>query len=126
MLTKAFYDNLTGVIRGIGFFYIHSVRFLLVLLKILALLSPEAKKLAEEAKRQGKWLYDPSYRKWYSPEDFEHIFCYANASDEFLKQLQIKDPDEGINAGFHQLVELQNRVQIFVLRVKEYYSKNRK
>jgi hypothetical protein len=87
------------------------------------MLSPEAKKLAEEAKRQGKWLFDPSYRKWYSPEDFEHTFSYANADDKFLKQLQIKYPDEGIKAGFQQLIELQNKLQIFVLRVKEYYSK---
>jgi hypothetical protein len=70
---------------------------------MLAVLSPEA----EEAKCQGKWLYDQSYRKWYSPEDFEHIFSYANASSEFLKQLQIKHPDEGIKAGFQQLIELQ-------------------
>lgn len=86
------------------------------------MLSAEAKRLADEAKRQGKWLYDPSYKKWYDPEQFKHAFHYANADEAFLKQLQIKDPREGIDAGFKQATELLSRMQTFALRVAEYYK----
>jgi hypothetical protein len=87
------------------------------------MLSAEAKRIAAEASRQGMWLYDPSFKKWYHPEEFEHIFTYANAKDEFLKQLQIKNPEEGIKAGFQQLTALEKKLQIFILKVNEYYRK---
>ncbi|TDH18467.1 hypothetical protein EXU57_22970 [Segetibacter sp. 3557_3] len=87
------------------------------------MIHPEAKRMAEKAKEEGKWLYDHEYRWWYSPEDFEHIFSYANASDEFLKRLQIRDPREGIEAGFKKVAELQNKLQILVRAVSEYYKK---
>jgi len=90
------------------------------------MLSAEAKRIAAEARNQGKWIYDHSYRKWYSPEDFEHIFSYANTSDEFIKQLQIMDPKEGLEAGFKRLMELQKRLQTFVLLVNEYYRRFQK
>ena len=64
------------------------------------MLTDRARKIADDAKSKGMWLYDPSYKKWYSPEDFKHIFHYANASDEFLQKLQLRHPFEGIQAGF--------------------------
>ena len=56
------------------------------------MLTDKARKIADEAKSKGMWLYDPSYKKWYSPEDFKHIFHYANADDEFLQKLQLRHP----------------------------------
>ncbi|GEO11538.1 hypothetical protein SAE01_40340 [Segetibacter aerophilus] len=87
------------------------------------MLSQDARKLADEAKSKGMWLYDPSYRWWYSPEDFKHIFQYANASEEFLKGLQIRHPNEGIQAGFLQLNKLHTKLQVFTKRVVDYYRK---
>lgn len=87
------------------------------------MLSSNAQKIADEAKRKGMWIYDPSYRKWYSPEDFKHIYSYANAKDEFIKQLQIRHPREGVEAGFQRLTDLQNKLQAFILSVTEYYKK---
>ncbi len=96
----------------------------LVLLKYLArMLADRARKIAEEAKHTGMWLYDPTYKKWYSPEDFQHIFHYANASDEFLDRLQIRHPSEGIQAGFQRITEIQNKLQAFAKLVMEYYKK---
>lgn len=88
------------------------------------MLTDKAKKIADEAKSKGMWLYDPSYEKWYSPEDFKHIFHYANASDEFLKGLQIRHPSEGIQAGFHRLMEIHHKLQEFTKLVMEYYKNN--
>ena len=87
------------------------------------MLSGDAKRIAEEAKRKGMWIYDPGYKKWYSPEDFEHIFHYANAKAEFLKGLQIRHPSEGIQAGFQRLTELQNKLQAFAKTVIDYYKR---
>ena len=67
------------------------------------MLSEGARKIAEEAKAKGMWIYSPAYRKWYSPEEFKHIFSYANATEDFIKQLEIRDPLDGMNAGFQRL-----------------------
>jgi hypothetical protein len=87
------------------------------------MLSDEARKIADEAKDKGMWLYSPLYKHWYSPEDFKHIFHYANAPEDFLKQLQIRDPLEGISAGFLRMAEIQNKLNIFAKRVLDYYKK---
>lgn len=87
------------------------------------MLSENARKLAQDAKNKGMWLYDPGYKKWYSPEDFMHIYNFANADDDYLKTLQIKHPQEGIQAGFKKLDDIQARLREFSKAVIEYYRK---
>ena len=87
------------------------------------MISFEAKELAAEAKRKEMWLFDPTYRKWYSPEDFLHIFQYANAPQDFLKQLQLRHPVEGVQAGFKRLNEIQSKLDAFSRSVIDYYKK---
>ncbi|MDB5250680.1 MAG: hypothetical protein JWQ40_5074 [Segetibacter sp.] len=87
------------------------------------MLPEEARKIADEAKRQGKWLYDPSHKWWYSPEDFKHIFHYATPNQQFLKGLQIRHPNEGIQAGFQRLTQIQAKLQAFTNAVMDYYKK---
>ena len=87
------------------------------------MISDHARKLADEAKAKGFWIYSPAYNRWYSPEEFLHIFNYADAEEVFLKQLQIRSPLDGVNAGFLRLAALQNKLTIFTQRVLEYYKK---
>jgi hypothetical protein len=87
------------------------------------MLTDAAKKIAEEAKRKGMWLYEPKYRCWYSPEEFMHIYHYVDAKDEFLKTLQIRHPSEGIEAGFKRLAEVQVKLQGLIKMVMRYYNK---
>ena len=87
------------------------------------MLTDKARKVADEAKSKGMRLYDPTYKKWYSPEDFKHTFHYDNASDEFLKGLQIRHRSEGIKAGFQRLSDTQNKLQAFINLVMSYYKK---
>ena len=87
------------------------------------MLTDRARKIADDAKSKGLWLYDPSYKKWYSPEDFKHIFHYANPSDEFLQKLQLRHPSEGIRAGFQRLTDIQNKLNAFINLVMNYYRK---
>ncbi len=86
------------------------------------MLTDKARKIADEAKSKGMWLYDPSYKNWYSPEDFKHIFHFDDASDKFLQQLQIRPPSEGIKAGFKRLTDIQNKLQAFIKMVIDYYK----
>ena len=87
------------------------------------MLSEQARRKADEAKEKGLWLYDPSYKKWYTPEDFQHIFTYAKASDDFLKGVQLRHPSEGIDAGFKRLSDIQDKLEQFAKRVVEYYNR---
>lgn len=87
------------------------------------MLTDQARRIADEVKRRGMWLYDPTYKKWYSPESFEHTFTYANADEKFLKTLQVRHPKEGIEAGFKKLEELETMVKLFVKLVNDYYFK---
>lgn len=87
------------------------------------MLIEKAKAVADEAKQKGMWLYDPNYKKWYSPEDFKHIFSYANAEEDFLKGLQIRHPSEGIQAGFKKLADIQAKLDAFTRTVIKYYRK---
>lgn len=87
------------------------------------MLREEARKMADEAKIRGMWLYDPQYKWWSSPEDFKHSFHYASCPDELLKRLQIRHPSEGIQAGFHRLAQVQSKLQLLIKAVMEYYKK---
>ena len=87
------------------------------------MLTDKARKIADEAKSKEMWIYDPSYKKWYSPEDFKHIFHFDNTSDEFLKGLQLRPPSEGIQAGFQRLTDTQNKLHAFITLVMNYYKK---
>ena len=86
------------------------------------MLNELSKKIADEAKYRGLWLYDPTYKNWYSPESFMHIFTYANADEKFLKTLQIRHPKDGIEAGFKKLEDLETKLKLFVKLVNDYYS----
>jgi hypothetical protein len=97
---------------------------MLFLLKFLVfMLTPAGEKIVKEAKSKGLWIYDPVYKKWYSPEDFQHIFYYANSSDELIDKLQVRHPVEGIEAGFKRLTEIQNKLQGLINLVVNYYKK---
>ena len=87
------------------------------------MLTDRARKVADEAKSKGMWLYDPSYKKGYSPEDFKHIFHFDNANDEFLKGLQLRHPSEGIQAAFQRLMDIHNKLHTFTKLEMEYYKK---
>ena len=87
------------------------------------MLSENARKIADEAKSKGMWLYDPKYKMWQSPEQFKHSFTYANITDEYIKTLQIRDPREGVAAGFKKLNDLQSRLKHLTQAVFEYYGK---
>lgn len=93
------------------------------LLKKLVMLREKARKLIDEAKRKGLWLYEQSCNRWYTPEEFQHIFHYTNSKDYFFDTIQLRDPNEAIEAGFKKLNEVQEKLEWFVKKVNAYYGK---
>src|SRR5438046_1067852 len=66
------------------------------------------KEIAMEAKRKHHWIYDPSSKRWHTPEEFlvlnERI---VSGNDVFLLQVKIMDPLEGVKAGYVRLLDTQ-------------------
>jgi hypothetical protein len=78
--------------------------------------------LYEEAKAKKHWIYDPEIKRWLSPEEFLELEKRISGGEpNRLSRLQVKDPLEGIEAGYMQMQDLKNRMEIFVKRVVEYY-----
>lgn len=77
-----------------------------------------------EAKSKNRWIYDPEIKRWMTPEEFKAFEERITGGEpNRLAKLQIKDPMEGIEAGYIQLQYLKERMEIFVKRVVEYYKK---
>jgi len=78
----------------------------------------------EQAKAAHHWIYDPTIKRWQSPEEFLELEKTMSGGDpKRLERLQIKDPTEGINAGYEQLQSLKDRMEVFVKRVIDYYRR---
>jgi hypothetical protein len=56
------------------------------------MLTDKARKIADEAKSKGMWLYDPSYKKWYSPRTSNISFILTMQVTSFLKKLHYGIP----------------------------------
>ena len=79
------------------------------------------KDIAREARSANMWVYDPSTKTWYNPEDFfQQYGRVATGYEKFLEQVQIKDPLEGIKAGYQRLIDLQVKLEAFTKRVVEH------
>jgi hypothetical protein len=83
------------------------------------------KEIATEAKNKKLWIYDPSTRAWYTPEEFlEKFGRILTGQEKFLSQVQILHPDEGVKGGFKRMLDLQIKMEDFVARVTRYYRGN--
>ena len=80
-------------------------------------------KVAREASERGLWIYDPTYKRWYTPEDFLHTFGHIKSYDlEFYKKVEYRNPVDGISAAFKQIEGIQERLKVFAEKVAKYYQ----
>lgn len=85
-----------------------------------------AHSLAEEARRRRLWLYDPQYKRWYSPDDFVKSFGQSMQNhDSYFDSIQIKDPIEAILQGQKAIKDLQNKVHALTERVLEHLARSK-
>jgi len=80
-----------------------------------------AEKLAENARLRHAWIYDPQIRRWYTPEEFKQVYGSYYPGHHLFNQVKIKDPNEGVEAGYKQIENLQRRLLAFSKKVMEYY-----
>jgi hypothetical protein len=86
--------------------------------------TPSYLAIYNEAKTKHHWIYDPSIKRWMTPEELKGFEERISGGEpNRLARFQIKDPMEGIEAGYIQLQSLKERMEIFVKRVIEYYKK---
>jgi hypothetical protein len=82
--------------------------------------------LVREAQRQHFWLYDPDLKAWYSPEEFEDKFGrVVSGNEKWLARIQVRDPMEGIDAGYQRLQDLEIKLKDFTQKVIQYYRQRR-
>jgi hypothetical protein len=83
----------------------------------------KAKYIAEEARQHNAWLYDPTIKRWYTPEEFVSETSQFPDDAQIFTKIQIRNPIDGINAGYKQVASIYEKLQAFTQRVFDYYSK---
>jgi hypothetical protein len=81
-----------------------------------------AEKIKQQAEAAGKWIYDPNFKKWYTPDEFYTEFKLYYLDNPLFHRVKLRHPNDGITAGFKQLADLQSRLVDFTRKVVEYYN----
>src|SRR5689334_772628 len=72
------------------------------------------KDISMEAKNRNHWIYDPSSKKWYTPEEFMELNeRIVTGNEQYLSQVKIMDPLDGIKAGYVRLLDTQIKLEDF-------------
>lgn len=76
------------------------------------------------AKQADSWIYDPSHKYWYTPDEFAKKFKDRwdfNKSELWFESLQIRNPMDGLRAGFKQLEDMRKKLELFSEKAFMYY-----
>lgn len=84
-----------------------------------------AERVSIQAKVDNCWIYDPKTKTWYSPDDFLEAYGKYFAGHELFNRVQLRNPIDGLNAGYKQLDKLHTRLLEFTQKVMAYYTKNK-
>ncbi|MES2826703.1 MAG: hypothetical protein V4687_01045 [Bacteroidota bacterium] len=81
------------------------------------------KVIYKKALAERLWIFDPSIKRWHTPEDFwENYQRYDNLEREWIDALQIMDPEEGLKAADQQIESIISRKAIFAKRIIDYWK----
>ena len=77
----------------------------------------------QEALQKKMWIYDPSHKEWYSPEEFNDKFGRITQGFEaFVAQVQVREPYEGVKAALQRLLDMQVKLDNYLVRIIDYYK----
>ena len=76
------------------------------------------------ARNKRHWIFDPSTKTWYTPEEFQDKFSKHSGFEDFFAQCQVRDPQDGAEAAMKQAQQTQDRLTAFVNKVVEYYKQH--
>ncbi|TFF39199.1 hypothetical protein [Mucilaginibacter psychrotolerans] len=82
-----------------------------------------AERVCVNARESNCWVYDPETKTWYSPEEFLVAYGRYFAGHPLFNRVQLRNPVDGLNAGYKQLERLHTRLLAFTQRVMAYYAK---
>lgn len=84
---------------------------------------PKAQDLVAEARKFNQFIFDPSDKAWYTPDEFSGSFGkYLHGYDAIMKRVVLMDPKEGIKAGYKKLEELKAKLEDLTLKTITYYQ----
>lgn len=73
------------------------------------------------AVKQGLWLFDPSIKRWFNPDEFMDLYKnYDNLDPKWIEKIEIRDPIEALEAADTQIESILSRKAILTKRVIEY------
>ncbi len=60
------------------------------------------------------WVYDPSRKKWYTPEEFSVLDeRIVSGNEKYIAQVKVMDPRDGIKAGHQMLLDIHTKPEDF-------------
>lgn len=82
------------------------------------------RKMVQEANRMNKWIFDPSAKAWFTPDEFQDKYDRCRSGfEDFFSQCQIRDPTDGVVAGMTRIQRMQDQLTGFMQKVATYYTK---
>ena len=79
------------------------------------------RKIFNNAVKQGLWVFEPSIKRWFTPDEFMEMYeRYDNLDPKWIEKIQIRDPTEGLEAADTQIESILYRQAILTKRIIEY------
>lgn len=81
------------------------------------------KAIVQNAIKSKMWVFDPSVKRWFTPEEFMETYeRYDNIDTKWIDNIQVLDPVEGLEAADHQIESIIARRTAFAKRIIEYWK----
>jgi len=85
------------------------------------------KAIVKNAINEKMWVFDPSTKRWFTPEEFMEMYeRYDNIDTKWLYNIQVLDPTEGLEAADQQIESILARRRAFAKRIVDYWKNKRR
>lgn len=83
--------------------------------------------IVQKAIKEGMWLWDTKFRRWLTPEEFYDLYeRHETLNQDWLDSIEIRDPQEGLDAADQQVESIICRRKLFEKRILEYFKNKSK
>nr|WP_294873641.1 hypothetical protein [uncultured Pedobacter sp.] len=79
------------------------------------------RKIFNNALKQRLWVFEPSVKRWFSPEEFMEMYeRYDNLDPKWIAKIEVRDPMEGLEAADTQVESILARKAILTKKIIDY------
>ncbi|ETZ21151.1 hypothetical protein [Pedobacter sp. V48] len=79
------------------------------------------RKIFNNALKQRLWVFEPSVKRWFSPEEFMEMYeRYDNLDPKWIEKIEVRDPMEGLEAADTQVESILARKAILTKKIIDY------